>query len=742
MIIIGLLIAYIYCPRISQYSLRGLIVLLVGLLYFNIMVDKCPSNLKPVDQITITGKIMSYPKYNGEKTSFIIKNSDNNKKLDKIQVYLDFKYPASKGDVLTIQGKLDLPAQPGNPGEFDYASYLANQHIYYILSVEDTSNIDILSPADGMQKWINYLREQGQTVIKNNLTDSEANILLAMLLGMRVGIDDEDYDTFQKIGIAHVFAVSGIHVGFLLLFITLIAGYFNLSSCTKICLASCLLLIYGTVAGWPVSVIRASIMAFLGLLAFCTGRENALIDSLGLAGIIILVIDPQALFTVSFQLSFLATWGIIYLYPLVKKYLKLKGRGFDLIIVPLCAQVTTLPLMAYYFNIFSPMSLISNIITTYMVGIIVILGFIAFVFASVWPAVAFIFLYPTGLIIEVVLLISTMIENLPGAYLWVATPRYFVIIFYYAGLLIITLAVAGKRSRTYIYTGGIIISLSLLVICLPAGVYNRGYMEVVFIDVGQGDSILIKTPEGRFILIDGGGSDFYDVAARKLLPYLRYRGIREIYMVFNTHPDTDHLRGLEKIIEDMPVKFVGLPRPLYYSPEYDRIKKLAENRQARMIALQKGARINISSPMSLVVLYPPEGEVIGSNNNNLSLVIRCGYQKFSLLLTGDLERESIIKLTETNSLQPVSMLKVPHHGSRGSLVQDLYNDTRPLWAVICAGRNNPFGHPHKDVLNLLEKQKIAVMRTDLHGAITVITDGQEVKITTYKQPEKRITKRL
>ncbi len=725
-----LLLTGIYSEKYSREAFTGTIVIIAGMLYCHLVTDPVPDRLPEINNVTITGKVSSYPRYDGEKSSFVLRVDSNIPYQQKLQVFCYFNAGVRRGDEVRLEGSLKPPARPGNPGEFDYAARLAYDRIYYILFVQKADNVEIISPYKGLKKWFSSYRLQGEKIIYGTLPQEEAEILLGMLLGKKEAVEAEQYRDFQKIGIVHIFAVSGLHVGFLLLLSAWLTSLFDSSRKIKFCFSLCLLFIYGSIVGWPVSVMRASLMAALGLFAYYMGRENSLLNSLGIAGTVILLLNPCDLFKISFQLSFLATWGLIYLFPLLKEKLGYKTTLWDLVLIPFCTQIAVIPLIAFYFNLFTPVAVISNIAIAYVAGVAVILGFLGLLVIGVFPVFASFLFYPAGFLIELILMVSGFLQGLPFAFLWVATPSIEMIITYYTGLLLVVSSLRGSFNR------GVIAGLVLIVffgvsLCLPAGYYNRGIMEAVFVDVGQGDSILLKTPQGKFLLIDGGGSAFYDVGERRVLPYLRYRGIRELFIVFNTHPDTDHLQGLETVVAEMPVHFVAVPKTVAESDSYQFLKKAALKKKIPFIALQSGQVINIEKGLNIEVLHPQEGKASQSSGfNDHSLVLRIQYQDFSVLITGDIEKDSLQSIMKNEGLLPVTVVKVPHHGSSDSLIPEFYDKTRPEWAVISVGNNN-FGHPHEAVLKTLEGLGIKVLRTDIHGAVEFRSDGRTVKISTY-----------
>jgi competence protein ComEC len=716
----------------GKYSLRSysaLALFLMAVLFFNWMQMPVPLDLRIQDGVVLTGRVETVPEFDGNRSSFVLKSKEPERAMKKIQVFCNFEAAVQKGEEISLRGDLKLPRPPGNPGEFDYPRYLSYSGIYYLMSVKEKNAIAVISAPGRSECFFAAIRNSGEKIIKDRLPAPEAAILLGMLLGKTDDMAPEQYRDFQKSGIVHIFSVSGLHVGFFLLLMACLTSLCRMSPGMKLVVTGIFLLLYASVVAWPVSVIRAVIMAIVGLLAYYSGRENALLNGLGLAGTIIIVSDPFALFKISFQLSFMATWGLLYLFPLLKKRLQYTNRLWDLLLIPLSAQLAVLPLTAYHFNLFSPVSLLSNVLTSYLSGACVILGLLALMLAAVWPWLAGIFLYPAGFFIELIMGLNSAVLKLPLAFWWVATPCFILIIVYYLGLLLLALSWSKNyRKRGFGYTGLCLILLFILLISLPASLYQQGVMELVLIDVGQGDSILLKSPGGKFVLVDGGGSHYSDPGSKKLLPYLHHRGIRKIDVIINTHPDIDHLQGLEKASKGLSVAHIALPYCFKEAEEYEELKGIAARKNIPLIFLKSGQRLSLEKGCELTVLYP-EGELYyGNQYNNKSLVLNCQYGAFSFLLTGDVEKEGMQELLQQGKLGTSTVLKVPHHGSKGSLLPEFYRELNPRWAIISAGANNSFGHPHASVLKELQEQGIEVLRTDEDGAIVFQSNGRWVKI--------------
>jgi len=727
-----LLLIGISFEKYARETFIGAAALVAGTLYFIIITTPAPANLPAINQTEFTGVVKDNPRYNGEKTDFVFGTDSDNPYQRRFRVYCSFPVDVQKGEKIWLKGSLKPPAGAGNPGEFDYRQYLEQNGIYYLLSIESDKDLKVIEPAGEFQTLINSYRSYSQNLIKGVLPADDAAVMLGMLLGIIEGIDSSEYSDYQKTGIVHIFSVSGLHVGFLLVLCAWAGSLLGLSRKTRMVSSIILLLLYACLTGWPVPVIRSVIMGGLGLIAYYSGRENQLINTLGLAGILVLLLNPYALLQISFQLSFAAAWGLVYLFPLLKRRFNYKSFWGDLLLVPVCAQLAVLPLTAYHFNLFSPLALLANIPVTYLSGGAVILGFLTLLAGSLIPFISSLFLYPAGLCIDLIRVVNELVVNIPGAYLRVATPGIVCIAIYYAGLILLIngfCQVQDKnRASVWVKWGSGIMIAFIAVLCLPGNVYNRGHMELSFIDVGQGDSILIKTPGGKFILIDGGGSELTDPGSRKVLPFLYHRGVRELYMAINTHPDTDHLQGLETVVNEIPVRYLAVPANLAEAEEYQTLRQKLGEQQA-VIPLSAGDCINTGEKVQIKILHPPL-EFTADNCNDQSVVLRIAYGEFSALLTGDIGIEPMQEILDNQQLQPATVLKIPHHGSKNSLLIPFYIRINPGWAVISVGKNNLFGHPHYSVLEALDNEDIKTLRTDRLGAVRFSSDGEKVRIKT------------
>jgi competence protein ComEC len=698
-----------------------------GLIYMHSHELPAAPELNPSEAQVICGTIAGYPRVQEQRSSFIVKTDSDDPYRKCMQVFCDFEVHMAPGTAVKLEGVLQQPAPPGNPGEFNYPSYLSRHHIYYLLQVENPQNLRLERVPSRLPAVAPLLRSRMVERTREVLPSEEAGLLLAMVLGIIDNLDEDLYQDFQKTGLVHLFAVSGLNVGFVILFASWVIALGRFSRPLALVTTVLLVLLYCSLTGWPVSIQRAAIMALLSLAAGYAGRAHHPLNGLGLAALIILVIDPCALFTVSFQLSFLATWGLVGLYPAVKSHLKLQSRIWAYVLVPFCAQAAVLPLIAYYFHLITPVSLLSNVLATYLAGIIVILGFAALLVVVPFPMLSAVLLMPAGMCAHVLLWINAFCKSLPLAYWIVATPPLAVVGIYFAGLLWLTWRLSTQTQRCRFSLPLCLMVIAMLLMLIPPWWFSRGQLHLAFIDVGQGDSILLKTPANRFILIDGGGSLFTEVGRRKVLPYLNHLGVNRLYMVINTHPDIDHIQGLLEVMQHRRAEYVGIAAASRNQPLTRQLLVAAREQGSQIVALEQGQALEVDG-LCMEVWYPPGEDADEQTANAQSLVLYCRYEDFSALLTADQNKANLEQVLREHRDESL-IVKAPHHGSRYDWTGELGRNAE--WLVISVGKNG-FGHPHQEVLQDIKKSGARLLRTDRDGLVSFCTDGRELTVTTFK----------
>ncbi len=696
--------------------------------YYGLVVPPLPVSLPKQEHILINGTVAEFPQNSDGKTVLVLATDSRDPYMERIRlsVYSDESF--AKGERIQVKAELEEAPGPRNPGAFDYKQYLAGEGIYYLARSDGKGEVQRLQEAGAWDRLVNAFRDRALTAIKDSLNKKEAGVLIGMLLNDVQLIDEEDYELFQKTGIIHLFSVSGLHLGFLILLAGWVSAILRLKPLSRFVGTGLLIVFYASVAGWPVAVARSVLMALLCLLAFYTGRGSHMLNSLCLSGCIILLVNPQALFNTSFQLTFLATWGIVVIFPAVRSRLPEKSWWSDLLFLPLCAEMPIIPVIAAYFNMISPWSLLTNILTAYTSGAAVTLGFVGIFTAVVSTAAASLFFHPAGLMVELIDQATEWAAQLPMACTAVKTPGVWFFALYYLALMAFVIALRRPAFAFNWLPAAAIVSLICFLIVQP-GYGGDGLLKVVFVDVGQGDCIYIHTPGGKNLLIDGGGSEFYDVGRMTVCPFLRQEGVRKMDLVVNSHPDVDHIGGVDAVQNNFEVENLGIPALLQDKPEYTLLAGQEKMQGGQVLKLEQGQVLKVEDDLMVTVLSPPANSPLESYND-CSLVLELRYKDFSMLLPGDISADVMDELAQEGRLKPCTVLKVPHHGSRNSLSSDFYTAVSPRYAVIQAGVQNSFGHPSQPLLDLLKERGIKALRTDRQGAITFQTDGKTLTVNS------------
>jgi len=667
------------------------------------------------------------------------------------------------GDILRVNGLLTRPDPAGNPGLFNYRTYLERQGIRVLLSAKGEDAVQKTgSGGNPVFGAVLRLKERLSAASAASLAPSQAAVLNGIIFGTQGTIAKETREAFNETGIVHILSVSGMHVGLVLGGLIALFRLLKLPPGLTAPLATPVLLLYAVMTGADAAVLRATIMALLLLWAHYLGRERDWPTTLALAALVLLLWKPRELFNPGFQLSFAATWGILYLGPVLSNFLSglLQGlpEGFTRtvaqgIAVPLAAQLATVPLVAWYYNLISLVSIPVNLLAVPLVGLILFLGVFAAVLGLLWLPLAGLVNAATGAVLDLFLGLVGLFRQLPGAVMYLATPPVLLVAAWYAGLLAAAgfrpgkLSAAGRERVKGWVAAVAALAVVLLLIWWPWTGGQR--LTVHFLDVGQGDSILLQSPGGKNMLIDTGGwRDEYGTGTgtgdRVVAPYLRKIGVNRLDVLVLTHPHEDHCAGAAYLVEKFPVRLavvspagaVGESRRQEEIPgAYRELLEKMSSAGIPVRAAAAGDVLKLDDRVKIEVLAPDEtaGEMEGDNLNNSSLVLKITYGRRSFLFTGDIETEAQESLLQRKVNLEADVLKVPHHGSR-LLLPGLVERVEPEVAVISVGAHNNFGHPAWSTLGLLDREGLQVYRTDRDGAVIIQTDGNRLEASGTKEP--------
>jgi competence protein ComEC len=665
------------------------------------------------------------------------------------------------GDRVACLARLKAIRNFNNPGAFNYRRYLAFREIYASASVSRESFVIRLHP--GKNRWFGLGIEPSRQAV-SRLIDSATpegpqevrGIIKALLIGDRSEVSQKTRDFFNRIGTAHLLAISGLHIG-IVATIAFWAFRFILVRFQRVLLAAwstkgaALLsvfpvLFYGFLAGMSPATQRAVIMVTVFLLALLFERERDTINTLALAALVILIISPTALFEISFQLSFTAVFAILYMLEHVPIAIELR-RGLPTVykrlalflLVSAAAILGTLPITLYYFNQTSLIGILTNCFMVPLIGFLVVpLGLLAVLFLPMAPTVALLIMKGSTVTLEGCLGLAVFFSKWPFAAVRTVTPTLIEIGLYYALAWILFNFRQTRRARPLLI-GLAIVALADVGYWVSER-YGHTELKMTVIDVGQGSSALMELPGGPCILADGGGfyDNRFDVGARVVGPFLWKRKIATVEILVLSHPDPDHLNGLLFIARHFNVREVWMNQEPADTKPYRDFLRIVSERDIRVVGPKDLVKPRMINGVGFQVLYPPvdflerKAEDSWRTPNNNSLVLKVSFQNISFLLPGDIEAEAereVAALACTTLKSDV--LLAPHHGSRSSSTPEFLQYVRPEIAVISSGWKNVFGFPHQKTLKRYEALGSQIFRTDRQGAITITTDGKHVDVKPF-----------
>jgi len=607
-----------------------------------------------------------------------------------------------------------------------------------------------------VERWRDHIRG----FLDREADPLTSSIFKALVLGEQGDIPEEIKEYFILTGTAHLLAISGDQFGIvallsfsLLIWILKRSEFLLLTLDVKKWAAGltipCIVL-YAFIAGGGISVIRAAIMVITFFLSILFNRERNLLHTLALAAFLILIFSPPSLFDVSFQLSFLAVLSILYLVPRI--FQKFKKEGISVLLetswkknflkyitLPLLvtgvAILGTAPFVAFHFNRFSPIGFFTNLFIIPWVGFLIVpLSLAASIFSFFFTPVAAFLIYVNGFITLILLKVLALFASIPYASFFISTPTPFEIVLFYLLLFLVVQLRKGKKIQ-YFFAGLCIVFLLDLAFWNLKDSFQKD-LRLTFIDVGQGDSILVEFPKGKKMLIDGGGlyDDRFDIGKNVIAPFLWKKKIRRIDNLVLTHPDPDHLKGLIFIASQFSVGQFWDNGFQTESDFYLQLKKILAEKNIQAQSLSERTPAQIINGVETSFLNPPAWEPAQrnvqslSNLNNSSLVMRLRFKNVSILLTGDIQKEAEGRMLRKDDLLRSNILKIPHHGSSSSSSSAFLERVKPTYAILSVGERNIGRLPHPEVLKRYSQLGIEVYRTDKNGAITVVTDGEKIVI--------------
>jgi len=715
----------------------------------NVLVVQCRRILKNKSFLPVTGNIR------------LIIPSDVN-----------FQY----GDFIRFHSKIKKIQSFNNPGSFNYQRYLNRQGIYVSGFVADNAGIVLIrhNSANGIKLKLEMFRLYLKHLIYANAPSPQREIIEAMTIGNQKAIPEDVRDNFAKTGTSHILSISGLHIGlvaaggfFLILLLLKSSEYLMLKfNIIKIATAAAFIpvIIYAMVAGMGTTVLRSTLMALAFLMALIIGRQKDLFNTLFGAALIILILSPESLFDISFQLSFSAVFGIVYMVPKFSNILSdflssapywlktLLRRLYLFILVSIAATVGTMPIIVFYFNRVSAVTLMANLIVVPLLGMLTLILAMAFILTSiVSPGIAVIFVEAASFFTGISINIINWLANLSWSAFNLTKPTMAEIVLFYIFIFLLIEAItpSGKlnqkgfpaRHPLFIKTA-LFISLVLIFADTAYLIAKEKYttdLKITAIDVGQGSSTLVQFPRGINMLIDGGGfpDSSFDMGKSVIAPFLYAKRISNIDIVVLTHPHPDHLQGLIYIVNNFAVKEIWHTGVKTEDALYLLWEKTILEKKPKIKCLSAQYPPENISGVQVQFLWPLHKKIHNDQDasdediNDTSLVIKISYGNKSFLFTGDISEQVEANLIASGQNLKSDLLFMPHHGSNHSNSMEFIRAVSCRYAIASAGKNNVFHHPHPNVLDRYHANGVTLFRTDQQGAITAQTNGKSLEITPW-----------
>ncbi|MBZ2175752.1 DNA internalization-related competence protein ComEC/Rec2 [Schnuerera sp. xch1] len=637
------------------------------------------------------------------------------------------------GDKIRFNAVLREPIENTNPRLYNYKLNLLTNNIYTTTTIREYSILDVVEQNLNifLSLKLSFIDKVEKT-FDLYLAEGNSPIMKSIILGEDSYLDEERIQQFRDLGLAHILAVSGLHIGILTALLVGMFAYIGIDRRINIILTIIILWIYAYIIGYPVSVLRSNIMFTVLLLSQLWAKPYDSINVLFFALLLLIIINPYWIFSVGFQLSFVATFSIIYFTPKFNKILYLKDSSIVRTLVSIISvQIGLLPVLAYYFNHIPLISIVSNLILVPLFSICLVLSIFLIFFSFISEYISDAIGITINFLLNIQLMAIEILNYFPVLNIKVASPSFLTIGMYYI-LIFTLLGIIQIKELNRVITKVMVTYLLLLILINSISINLNETLSIDFIDVGQGDSILLRTKEENY-LIDTGGNAFgdFDIGENILLPYLEKEGVFKLDGIFITHFHEDHCKSLPYLMDNMKIENIYFGYTEDNNASYKDIKNRAEHKDIPIFILKKGDRLNLDN--NEVTVIGPNYELLKNSNNNendLSLVLLLTHFDTTILFTGDIEKkgeENVVNTMHRN----IDFLKVPHHGSNTSSGADLLNVLKPNIGIISVGRNNVFGHPNSEVIDTYNSNNIELYRTDKHGLINLTLDKNDFKINPF-----------
>ncbi len=668
-----------------------------------------------------------------------LSESDYVSKLQKIDtgrqrilVYLQEEFMPTIGSYVIVSGQMSYFDKATNPGEFDAYRFYTNRG--FLFAVKRANILKTTASGNCLLQNLKEFRLRQEAYLERYLPDGNDAVMKAMLFGNKKEMDEETKELYQKNGIAHILAISGLHISLLGMSVYRVLLHLPIPKWCVLLISGVFLVLYCFMVGVSASAFRALIMFAFFLVSKWLKRSYDMVTAMAFSAMVWLMFQPGYLFDCGFQLSYAAIMGMGIILPAlteITESLKVKWlRKIIAIFLPsLSVNLMTAPILIYHYHELSFFSIALNLIVIPLMAPLLLCAIgmltVANLFGNISSIPSLVCAVPVNLILWIYEMGCRILEWFPIGRQNIATLSVGEVLLYYSILIVMTILVK-KKSHFYQFIFPLVCILMLMI---P----KRLDFTVWTLDVGQGDCNVIFTKEGNVFVIDCGSTSKYNVGEKILIPFLKYYGMGRVDGIIISHPDEDHMNGILELLELGEEENIEIGRIYIYEKglqnepkEWKELMHAAEVKEIEVCGMGQGDVLQTAT-LRMECIYPL-GEQNGLMGNASSLVMKVECGEFRGLFTGDIEAEGEQRLLDEyktcfgNLHDKYDFLKVAHHGSSTSTGSSFLRWYKPEYAIISCGENNTYGHPHEEVLTRMSTEEIPYWITYEEGAINWITD--------------------
>lgn len=667
------------------------------------------------------------PKIDGDLLNAIVTTSQNENLQLRYKISSEVEKNSieknlSIGLACSAKGSLVEPDSNRNENSFNYKQYLEQQHIYWILKVNHISWENCIIDNSTIMTKIKYVRQQGITYVNEHFPPNAGGFVTALLFGDQTYIDEDVLTNYQRLGIVHLLAISGLHVSFLAGMLFFLGIRIGVTREKMIIVILFFLPIYAILSGAAPSVLRACLSAILFFSLLLWKKRMSASSTIGSAYLLFLLIQPNVLYNIGFQLSFAVTFAIIMSFTIFQKY---QEKTTQLFMISVVCQLAALPILLYHFNEVSVLGIFLNVLFVPLYSVLLLpFSIIALFVHIIFRPLGEIIITWLDKIFQLCNQITEIVSSLPLASISFGKPFFLTLLL----IIVLIMGLFMKWEFSSFMSGKVWVYTLMFTLLFQYHLQKLNpYGEVVFIDVGQGDAILIKLPFNRGnYLIDTGGSIVFSTEAwqkkRKtyntgddvIIPLLKSKGIHHLDKLILTHPDADHTGSATELLQHFKVKEIVLANgseELYQDKESI---QWALSEQIPISKVRKGDSWHVGDS-EFYILHPYQKE---EDINDSSIVLLAKMGGITWLFTGDASQSVEQDILHAFPNLHVDILKAGHHGSKTSSSTLFLKEIQPKVAILSVGKENRYGHPHQQVLDTMKELNINILRTDLAGAIS------------------------